>query len=209
MKGFRQQPEAGRKERLRALEKEVENLSMAVRINQMMTQQILQNLKGMKEDLGNSLGLINELQYKILAVQRVSSLDLQALADVANELRLKDFNEASDKEDAEGKYTVGTVVDERSTVILTSKTEDPDKGIFRSRLKLSECGVPDLIKAFMGREAGAKALVKLNGVDHEVELLAIRQPPVVAQAAGDGQPTTVTLSPDSPTIQVAEVAGNA
>lgn len=65
---------------------------------------------------------------------------------------------------------------------MTSKTEDPDKGIFRSRIKLADCGVPDLIKAFEGREVGARAIVQLNGVDHEVELLAIKQPPkAVAQ----------------------------
>lgn len=177
MKGFRTAPQDSRKERLRALEAELKNLSMAQRISQMMTQQLMKNSQAMQQDLGRALGLINELQYKLLAVQRVANLDMVALGTIADELRLKDFNEASDKEDAEQGFTVGTVVDADSTVILTSTTEDEDKGIFRSKLKLSECGVPDLIKAFEGREVGAKAVVQLNGVDHTVELLAIRQPP--------------------------------
>jgi hypothetical protein len=175
--GFRQQPQSSRKERLQGLEVELKNMQMAARISQMMTQQIMQNNQRMQQDLGSAMGLINELQYKILGVQRLTGLDNAQLAAIADELRLKDFNEASDKEDAKDGFTVGTTVDADSTVILTSKTEDIDKGIFRSKLKLSECGVPDLIKAFEGREVGAKAIVQLNGIEHEIELLAIRQPP--------------------------------
>lgn len=175
--GFRQQTQGSRKERLRELETEVKNLAMASRISQMMTQQLMQNLKPMHEDLTRMTGLIQELQYKVLAAQKVSGLDVEQMNAVANEMRLADFNEASDKEDATGGFTVGDIVNEQSTVILTSTTEEKDRGIFRSRLKLSECGVPDLIKAFMGRDVGAKALINLNGTEHVVELLAIRQPP--------------------------------
>jgi hypothetical protein len=174
--GFRQQPQVGRKERLASLETKLANLEMASRISQMMTQQLMQNMKNMQEDLGRSLSIINELQYKILAMQQVSGLDLSAMNEVANGMRLKDFTEASDREDAENGFTVGDKVEANSTVVLTSKTEGVDAGIFRSRIELAKSGVPDLINAFMGREVGAKALVKLNGVEHEVELLAIRQP---------------------------------
>lgn len=184
--GFRQQAKPGRKERLRNMDTELQNLQMASRISQMMTQQLMQNLKNMHEDVSRALGLINELQYKILAVQKVSGLDIKQLNEVANEMRLSDFCDASDKEDEKEGFTISTVVDEQSTVILTSTTEN-DQGIFRSRIKLAECGVPDLIKAFMGREVGAKAIVQLNGVDHEVELLGVRQPPKVADDSKDTQ----------------------
>jgi hypothetical protein len=179
MKGFRQQPQGNRKEKLRELEVEVKNMAMASRISQMMTQQLMQNMKAMHEDISRTMGILSELQYKILAIQKVSGLDVEQMNTVANEQRLVDFNEASDKEDAEQGFTVGDVVNESSTIILTSTTEEKDRGIFRSRLKLSECGVPDLITAFMGREVGAKAILQLNGLDHEVELLGIRQPPAV------------------------------
>lgn len=183
MKGFRQQPQDSRKERLRAMEAELKNSQMAQRIAQMMTQQMMQNQQAMQQDLGRALGLINELQYKILAVQQTANLDNAQLSAIADQLRLKDFNEASDKEDVEQGFTVGTTVNADSTVILTSKTETSDKGIFRSKIKLADCGVPDLIKAFEGREVGAKALVQLNGEEHEVELLAIRQPPAAEPVA--------------------------
>jgi len=175
--GFKQTQQPSRKEKLAAIQTELKNSQMAARISQMMTQQIMQNIQNLSQDLGKALGLINELQYKILAVQKVAGLDTAALADIANELRLKDFNEASDKEDQEQNFTVGGVIGENSTVILTSTTPGNDAGIFRSKIKLSECGVPDLIAAFMGKEAGAKATIKLNGMDHEIEILGVRQPP--------------------------------
>src|ERR1017187_8153838 len=101
MKGFRNQPQANRKEKLHVMAKELENLSMASRISQMMTQQIMQNMKTIGEDLSRAMNLISELQYKILAVQKVAGLDLDKMNEVANAQRLIDFNEASDKEDTE------------------------------------------------------------------------------------------------------------
>ena len=79
----------------------------------------------------------------------------------------------------------GSVVEADSTVVITSTAKDAegnDRGIFRSRLKLSESGVPALITALTGKPAGTKVTVSLNGIDHEVELLAIRNPVVVAEA---------------------------
>jgi hypothetical protein len=181
MGGFRLQPQESRKERLRSLEAELKNSQMALKISQMMTQQMMQNMKNLSQDVGKAFNLINEMQYKLIAVQKISGLDISALATVADELRLKDFQEASDKEDKEENYTAGTTVDENSLVILTSKTNpqegQADAGIFRSKIKLSTCGVPDLITAFLGKEVGTKATVKLNEQEHEIELLAIRQPP--------------------------------
>jgi len=210
MNGFRSQPQGSRKERLRELEVEIKNLSMSVRISQMMTQQIMQNLKPMHEDLARVTGLIQELQYKVLAAQKVSGVDVELLNAAANEMRLSDFNEASDREDKEHNFTVGDVVNEQSTIVLTSITEEKDRGIFRSRLKLSECGVPDLITALMGRQVGAKAIVKLNGLDHNVELLGIRQPTASAAADGSTEESNQDVSDDLPTeAQSSEVVGNA
>jgi hypothetical protein len=184
-KGFRQKPQANRKERLNELEQRIGQLEMASRISQMMTQQLMNNMKHMQQDLGRALGLLNETQYKILAIQEVSGLDLAAMNAVANTKRLTDFNEASAREDAEGNFTVGDVVAGNSTIILTSTTKDVDAGIFRSRIKLADCGVPELIKAFTGAVVGAKATVALNGVDHEIELLGIRNPAPVTVSGQD------------------------
>ena len=212
MKGFRQQPQASRKEKLQEMDIRLKNLEMSSRISQMMTQQLMQNLKPMHEDLTRTTGLIQELQYKVLAAQKVSGLDVEAMNAAANEMRLADFNDAAAREDAEQGFTVGDAVNEQSTIVLTSTTEQKDRGIFRSRFKLSECGVPDLITAFMGREVGAKAIIQLNGLEHVVELLAIRQPKAVAAdaPADNGATGEQSGAADAPTPpQGAEVAGNA
>lgn len=181
MKGFRQSAEVSRKERLRAMEAELKNIQMSQRISQMLLKQLMDNQQNMRQDLGHTLGLINELQYKLLAYQQVTGLDVAKLNEAANALRLKDFNEASDREDKEQGFTTADVVGEDSTIIITSTTENVDKGIFRSRIKLSECGVKDMIDGFMGRPVGAKIITQLNGDEHTIELLGIRNPPVVVE----------------------------
>jgi hypothetical protein len=195
MKGFKTQPQGGRKERLKQLDVKLTNVEMSSRISQMLVQQLMQSSKFIQEDLGRALGLLNEMQYKILAIQEATGLDVTQLNEIANTKRLKDFNEASDKEDTTQGFTVGDKVEAGSTVILTSKTEETDRGIFRSRIELAKCGVPDLINAFMGQEVGAKAIVKLNGMDHEVELLGVRNPP--PPAASTDQTTVVTTPVES------------
>lgn len=175
MKGFRQPAETSKKEQLKSFKTELSNMQMAGRISQMMIQQMMQNNKAVSEDLGRAMGLINELQYKLLAVQKVSGLNVDDLSKVADELRLKDFNEASDNEDTKDGFTAADTVSPDSTVILTSEAAD-GKGIFRSRIKLADCGVPALITELAGKSVGTKVTVALNGADHTVELLGVRNP---------------------------------
>jgi hypothetical protein len=187
MNGYRQHAAPARKERLKTMETKLTNLEMASRISQMMTQQLMQSMKSMQEDLGRALGLLNEMQYKLLAIQELSGLDVVRLNELTNVRRLNDFNEASDKADVEGGFTVGTTVEANSTVVLTSTTKETDRGIFRSRIELAKCGVPELINAFMGKEVGTKVVVKLNELEHEVELLGIRVPPPAATAPAEAE----------------------
>ncbi len=64
---------------------------------------------------------------------------------------------------------------------------------------MAECGVPALIKGLTGQVAGTKVPCTLNGVDHQVELLAIRNPP----------PAVVIDIPAGDVVQVGEVVVNA
>ena len=154
---------------------------------------MMQNMQSVSQDLGKAFATINELQYKILAMQTVGNFDMKAMQVKAEELRLNDFIEASDAEDKQGNFTIGDKVQDDSTVIITSTTTD-DTGIFRSRIKLAECGVPALIQGLSGQAVGAKVTCKLNGMDHTVELLGIRNPP----------PATIV---EAPTAEVEVPAG--
>jgi hypothetical protein len=182
MKGFRTPAQPSAKVQLRQVQTELQNSQMASRISQKMTQQLMSNVKAISQDLGNALNQLYELQYKYTALQKYLNVDAAKLNTIANEQRLSDFNEASLKaDDKDGLEAVSTVGDD-STVVLTSTATDEtgnDRGIFRSRIKLSESGVPDLIKALTGKSVGDKVNVKLNEIDHVVELLAITAPKAV------------------------------
>lgn len=175
-RGVKLDPQPTNAERLQQMDVELKNMQMAGRVNQMMIKQMLQNYQELTQDLSKAYGMINELQYKVLAMLRVAGADMKDLVDQkVDVLRLNDFMEASDAEDASKDFTVGDVVQEDSTVIITSHAGDGD-GIFRSRIKLSECGVPALIEGFTGKSVGATVACQLNGADHLVELLGIRNP---------------------------------
>jgi hypothetical protein len=174
--GFRTPP---KKNQLHQLQVEFQNSQMAGRVSQMMIQQLMNNVKSISEDLGSALNQLYELQYKYTALQKSLNLDVAQLNAIANEQRLTDFNEASLKADDQDGLEAVSEVTENSTVVLTSKSTDEkgnDRGIFRSRIKLSESGVPELIKELTGKTVGTKVNVKLNGNDHEVEVLAITAP---------------------------------
>lgn len=180
MKGFRVPPQASKKDQLNELKTELANLQMAGRVSQMMVQQLMKSVQSMSDDLGSALNQLYELQYKYNAVVKLQGLSAEELNKIGNEQRLADFNEAAAKADAKDGLTVAETVEANSIVTLTSEAKDEsgnDRGIFRSRLQLSESGVPDLIAGLTGKKVGDKVPVKLNGVDHVVELLSIRNPP--------------------------------
>lgn len=181
--GFRVPPQATKNEQLRQIDVELKNQAMANQISQMMVKQLMQSVKSMSDDLGFALNQLNDLQYKNTALIKHFNVSTETLDKLANEQRLLDFNEAAEKADAKESLVVADVASGESTVTITSTAKDEsgnDRGIFRSRIKLVESGSPDLIAALTGKKAGDKVQVKLNGVDHEVELLAIRNSSLVA-----------------------------
>lgn len=177
--GFRQSASGGKKEVIRNMQAEMKNMQMAMRINQMMTQQIIQQFQNIGSDIDNVMRVSNDLQYRTLAMLELLGVDTDKLEEVADKLKLKDYNAASDKEDAAKGYTAGDVVGENSVVVITSEA-DGNAGIFRSKFKLSESGAPVMQQALLGKKVGDKVKVTLNNLEHEVELLAIREEPAGA-----------------------------
>jgi hypothetical protein len=194
MSGFKQQVMPKTKDRIRSVETELQNSQMALRMSQAMTQQLMQNAQRISEDVGKLFGIINELQYKVLAMQDVLKLDGTQLNEIVTARRLSDFTEASDKEDREQGFTVGGTVTELSTVILTSKTANLDQGIFRSRVKMAEIGIPELTNQLLGKEVGATVTASLNGVQHEITLLGVRYPAPAAPKAEVVETTSTAIN---------------
>ena len=182
MKGFRTAPQASKKEMIKSTQTEVRNLQMAVRLNQMMTQQIVTQFQATNKDVTNAINVMNDLQYRTLAMLEVLGVDTAKLDEVADRLKLVDYNAASDKEDAEKKYAVADVVAADSIVTITSDAAG-DAGIFRSKFKLSEAQNPELQLLLEGMKVGERKKFSFGGVDHDLEVVAIRTETVKPEEA--------------------------
>ncbi len=179
-------------QRFESVEQQVEQLTQAVRISQMLIQQFMQSSRAMQTDLGRVVGMVNDLQYRLLAQQTLSGVDIEALKTEADRLRLKDYQEASVKEDEEkGLVLVDTVETVNDFVMITSTTplETPDQGIFRSKFRLSESGNGDLMTNLIGKKAGDKVIILLGEVQHNVEVLEVRRDPTPLALAPDAEVT--------------------
>lgn len=166
-------------ERFESMEKRVSQLEMAGRITQMLIQQIGNSVSPMAQDLGELATRQREYLYRTLALQELLGVDLSILNTKSIDLQVKDFNESSDKEDAERGYTVTDVVTEDSVVILTSKTpnEAEDKGYLRSKLLVSQIGFPQLKTDLVGKKVGDTVEADINGVKHMITVLGVRAVP--------------------------------
>jgi hypothetical protein len=176
--GFRQQKQASKKDQLKQLAQMVQNLQMAVRVMQMGLQQFGQSFQRMDADIGNAMGVLNDIQYRTLAMVQSGKFNKEELDKVAEGLKLEDYEKASDKEDKERGYTVADVVAEDSVVILTSECkEDKSKSVFRTKFKLDESGNPEAQEKLKGLKVGDKAELKIGKDTHEVTVLGVRTVP--------------------------------
>lgn len=167
-------------ERAAALEKRVENLEMASRVSQMLLQQIGGSVSPMARDVGELSGRQRELQYRVLAIQELLTVNSDDIAKRSEQLQVKDFDETSAKEDVEKGYTVADVVAEDSVVIFTSKVNG-EGGVLRSKLVVQEIGFPQLRADLLGKTAGEIVDADINGTTHQITLLGIRTAPAQEQ----------------------------
>jgi hypothetical protein len=165
---------------IETFKKQIENLNMAMRINQTMLKQIMDNLLNVSSESKNLTGMFNDFQYRFLATQKFLNVNTDEVAKIADSMKLDDWNKASQKDDIDnGFQEVDTVMDASNIVILTSKTpeEAEDKGIFRSKVLLSETGSQELINSLMSKKVGDVVEVQLNEVKHVITLLGVRVKP--------------------------------
>jgi hypothetical protein len=173
-------------QRQMVLEKKVEQMELATRISQMLLQQVGNSVSAMARDLGEMAHRQRDLQYMLMAMQELSGIDLTVVNKRAEELQVKDFNEVSDKEDQEKGYTVTDVVEEDSVVVVTTEAEDAKKSILRSKLVVSDLGLPKLKEDLLGKKPGDKFDADIGGMKHVVTLLAVRKKPAATETEGAG-----------------------
>lgn len=186
MAGFKQEKAPKTKDKFNEVEANLQNLQMAGQLSQMMIKHLSQELTAAKKDLASAMGMLNDFQYRTLAMLELSNLNKDDLEAKAEELKLKDFSAASDKEDVELGNTNNDsgIIDENSIVIITSNTpdEEEDKGIFRSKFPMKECQTETLREKFLGNKVGNTFEEVIGGVKHVITILALRQPKVVEES---------------------------
>lgn len=166
-------------QRFQDAEKEVQQLQMATRVSQMLIQQMGNSVQSLSKDFGEISGRQRDAQYRILAIQQLLGLDTNAINAKAEELQVKDFEEASAKEDETEGCTNADVVAEDSVVILTSKVGE-NGGILRTRLKVAELGFPQLKQDLLGKKIGDTVDADISGTLHTITVLGIKTLPVKA-----------------------------
>lgn len=178
LNGQRQQKGKTSKDRIRELETMVQNTQMATQISQMMLKQVLEQFQGLRADLDNTMGILNDFQYRTQAMMDLGGFDIDKLNDIASNFKLKDYMKASDSEDALKGYELDDngSVNDNSIVIITSSTNgDEDKGIFRSKFPYSECHTETLKASLLGKKVGDKVTEVINGDTHEIEVVGLRK----------------------------------
>jgi len=185
LNGKKQSKAKSTKQEIQELKVALQNSEMATRISQMMLKQILEQFQGLRVDVDNSMGILNDFQYRTQAMLELGSFDLDKLNEVAEGLKLTDYMSASDAEDlAKGYELDDGVVTEESILIITSTTNgDEDKGIFRSKFPFNECQTETLKESLLGKKLGDKFLEEINGDSHEIEIVGLRKLMVVEEAA--------------------------
>jgi uncharacterized coiled-coil protein SlyX len=179
MKGIKLAKQDSVKNRIKELEVALQNTQMALQVSQMMIKHLTDQFKATQNDVANTMGMLNDFQYRTLAMLEVGNFSKDAIDAQAEVLKLKDFNDASIKEDIEKGYLddEAGVVAEDSVIVITSRTPglEEDQGIFRSKFPMAECLTPALRNKILGLKLNDKVSVELGGTTHEVSILSIKK----------------------------------
>ena len=177
--GMRATKQVSPKTKMKELETTLRNTQMALQMSQMMIKHIADQLSALQNDVGSNMGLLNDFQYRTLAMLEVGKFDKDAVDAKAEELKLIDFNRASDKEDITKGYINDNLglIEENSIVIATTSTPDTavDQGIFRTKFPMTECASPELREKLLGKKVGDVIESNIGDTKHTITILGLRK----------------------------------
>jgi transcription elongation GreA/GreB family factor len=187
-------------ERIERMEKGFIQQNQRTQMLEMLFKQVGQSFGTMRQDLSKAIDAQQFLRYVMLAMQSTLPEEEQkAINAKVTELRLTDYNAASDMDDVQNKYETIDTVEEGSVAIITSTTPDEieDRGIFRSKSIVNEM-LPEVKTALLGKKVGDKVEVTVENTRHIVEIVGVRRPPapvdVPVEVQVEQAPVPVTLS---------------
>jgi hypothetical protein len=150
----------------------------------MLVKQMMDKLQQTQEMLHVKSSALNDLQYRLLALQKVTGVDLKQVQAEADRLKLEEWNRASSEDSvARGLVSVDVVKNKESIVVFTSTTPDlpEDRGVFRSKVRVLELGSLPAMEAFEGKKPGDVFDVMLADQRHQVTLIEVLEEPKEAQ----------------------------
>jgi len=131
---------------------------------------------------------VEQIDYRTLALVRVlkklnpgvnldDEIELEARA-----LRIEIFDEMSAKDDENRKLVVsdGEEITENHLVIISSKCEDDNLAIFRSKMDVGGPELAEIKDSFLGKKAGDTVDVTIQGKEHSVLIHSTRKKPDAA-----------------------------
>lgn len=179
MKGAKLSKQDSIKTKVKELEVALQNTQMALQVSQMMIKHLTDQFRATQNDLSSTMGMLNDFQYRTLAMLEIGNFDKDAIEQKAEQIKLTDFNKASDKDDELKGYIADEagVINEDSVVTITSHTPDlaEDQGIFRSKFHMSECLSPAVREKLLGLKLNDTVSVDLNGASHSITVISIKK----------------------------------
>jgi len=164
-------------QRIETLEKHIENLSMALRVNQILLKQTIDQLQPMQSELKTNTSILSDFQYRVLGLQKYLPINNEELTSIVNELKSTDWDRASDKDDLDKKLEKKEFVSSKNDIVIISSVvlegENVKGGIFRSKIKLEEAG-QGLVDVLLNKKVGETVEAVLNDEKHLVSLLGVR-----------------------------------
>jgi hypothetical protein len=129
----------------------------------------------MVADINRAVNMSTDLQYQIAAITSLLGVDLAKVDQIVEEMKIKDFNIAVERENKQKGLVSVDVVDKESIVILTSTTPDEtyNAGIFRTRFKIGESGNEQLEEALIGKKVGDVFEMNFNNSVHMFTILDV------------------------------------
>jgi hypothetical protein len=167
---------ASYEKKLQMMQEQVRMVQYAV-MNMLKTLNNFPQIQAQLEQLDyRTLGVISALK-QIPALATDISLD-ERIEACATQARTEAFDELSKQDDE--KNSLVPLEDEDITlehvVIFTSKCEEnPDQGVFRSKINLSDAAMADTRDNFVGKRVGSSFTAKFGVHDHLVTILGARK----------------------------------
>jgi hypothetical protein len=182
-KGFRESKMPSKKQQIEESQNIINDIQKGLQLMRMMMVSMNKSIQGFNADLNNTMTMMNDLQYRTLAMVKAKTFDEETLNRVAMELKIEDYERISSKDDADRGLIDAAVVSENSIVVFTSATpgQTEDKGILRTKIPVNQSPSQQFKEAIIGKEVGGFFQTTIDGINHDVTILKIKELPPKAE----------------------------